>query len=712
MVFNFQPPSGQFESIIFPSVTPSYQLLFLLQGEPTESYSPQSGLFSLGSFDNQPGYGQGQLGGRGIYELVSKRDWKGQLQTSLLRKYRGAVDIKYAFSQSVRTDDFESIVILTHTDPSIGSCIITGNLESTKKASEKTAAQKACQMLDADNLRFIPYSGESLIKNRVGIDEYPQDEPAQELGTALKGLFGNNYTLPSAVATVPSTPSPHVSYNVDKSRDWDFDDPNLNAGSFNSSYAKEPQNKLGYGGDVVRLMSLRVESIDPARDPSKKVDSSDKERDREREQDDYWMTPPYNNLDETLDLPISKLTSLVAVDCFHDDITASNKVIDASVQPTNLDAQPGLFGETSPSWCMPLSEFPWVSSKPTPHATPLSSLLSASVDSASAQKPDNPARSLPLFSDDSGVSHADMGVGMGTGLQQQSRGMQSDIRAGRGPPGLQKPPGMSFYANGQYDFNSSRTPLSPIDARSVSSSFPSPSSVSDRTITSTSTRGIAYDSLHSNNNMNLSLNTSLEGGADRRVGQGRGAIHVGSSSAALNDDVMRMLNNARTENILLTPSSNKTTDIFQDVFSYDQSTARLGGDNGFTVSPMSNLTHPTVDFNSDSKYRVHSFADEMSALQSEKKATDWKGELQTFLARNCKDYPFKIEYNSEDRVAGGKFVARVTITFDNKEEEMRVVHGIPAINKKTTERTAAGTAILCTYNDIKLALFCSLNCPQ
>ena len=664
----------------------------------------------MGSFDNQPGYGQGQLGGRGIYELVSKRDWKGQLQTSLLRKYRGAVDIKYAFSQSVRTDDFESIVILTHTDPSIGSCVITGNLESTKKASEKTAAQKACQMLDADNLRFIPYSGESLIKNRVGIDEYPQDEPAQELGTALKGLFGNNYTLPSAAANGPSTPSPHVSYNVDKSRDWDFDDPNLNSGSFNSSYAKESQNNLGYGGDVVRLMSLRVESTDPARDPSKKVDSFDKEREREREKDDYWMAPPYKNLDETLDLPISKLKSRVAVDCFHDDITASKKVIDASVQPTNLDAQPGLFGESHPSWNMPLSEFPWFSSQPTSHATPLSSLLSASVDSASAQKPDNPARSLPLFSDDSSVGLTDMGVGlgMGAGLQQQSRGMQSDMRAGRGPPGLQKPPGMSFYANGQYDFNSSRTPLSPIDARSVSSSFPSPSSIPDRT--STSTRGIAYDSLHSNNNMSLSLslNTSLEGGADRRVGQGRGAM----SSAALHDDVMRMLSNGKAENSLLTPSSNKTTDSFKDDFSYDQSTVRLGGDDGFTVSPMSNLTRPTVDYNSDSKYRVHSFADEMSALQSEKKATDWKGELQTFLARNCKDYPFKIEYNSEDRVAGGKFVARVTITFDNKEEEMRVVHGIPAINKKTTERTAAGTATLCTYNDIQLASLCPLNCPQ
>ena len=664
----------------------------------------------MGAFDNQPGYGQGQLGGRGIYELVSKRDWKGQLQTSLLRKYRGSVDIKYAFSQSVRTDEFESIVILTHADPSIGSCIITGNLESTKKASEKTAAQKACQMLDADSLRFIPYSGESLIKNRCGIDEYPQDEPAKELGTALKGLFGNNYTLPSAVATCPSTPTPHISYHVEKSRDWDCDDLNLNAGSFNSSYAKESLNNPGYGGNVVRLNSLRVESIDPARDPLKVEDSFDEEREREKDiksdragthntLQDFWMAPPYKILDETLDLPISILNSRVAVDCFHDDITASNKVMDASVQPTSHCEQLALFSATSPTWDRDFSKSPWVASQPTSHASPSSSLLGTSVDSATAHKPDNPARSLPIFSTESSgsVSHADMGVGLGVGmgLHQQSRGMQNDLRAGRGSTGLQKPPGMSFYANGQYDFNTSRTPLSPIDARSVSSSFPSPSSASDRT--STSTRGIAYDSLHSDNNMSLSLSTSLEGGADRRVGQGRGAMHVGLSSAALNDDVTRMLNNARTENILLTPSSNKITENFQDVFSYGQSTARLGVDDGLTVSPMSNLTHPTVDLNSDSKYRVHSFADEMSALQSEKKATDWKGELQTFLARNCKDYPFKIEYNSEDRVAGGKFVARVTITFDNKEEEMRVVHGIPAINKKTTERTAAGTTMFLCY---------------
>jgi hypothetical protein len=104
----------------------------------------------------------------------------------------------------------------------------------------------------------------------------------------------------------------------------------------------------------------------------------------------------------------------------------------------------------------------------------------------------------------------------------------------------------------------------------------------------------------------------------------------------------------------------------------------------------SNSHQALLDHDSDSKNNMMSLEEELSGGHSEKKAPDWKGELQTFLARNCKDFPFKIEYNSEERVAGGKFVARVTITFDNKEEENRVVYGIPAVNKKSTERTAAG----------------------
>ena len=95
-----------------------------------------------------------------------------------------------------------------------------------------------------------------------------------------------------------------------------------------------------------------------------------------------------------------------------------------------------------------------------------------------------------------------------------------------------------------------------------------------------------------------------------------------------------------------------------------------------------------LDSSSDSKSRV-SNDDDPEGL-SENKATDWKGELQTFLARNCKDFPFKIEYNSDERIASGKYKARVTITFDNKDEETRVVHGVPAVNKKATERAAAG----------------------
>lgn len=678
-----------------------------------DSYPPHMGYLSQGSFFNQPGYGRGQMGGRGLYELVSKRDWKGQLQTSLLRKYRGAVDIKYTFSQSVRTDEFESIVILSHADPSVGSCIITGDLESTKKASEKSAAEKACNMLDADTLKFIPYSAESMGKNRCGIDEYPLDEPAQELGTALKGLFGNNYTSSSAVAPCPPTPPPVVSYYIEKSGSRAREESSDFSDVFKSSKAAESQrtntqssSRSQDAPQVFRMYSLRVEKIDPSSDTVTEEGTIDKKREKEREggrdmntdstgdrntSKNFWPPTSINDFDKTQNLSILKQKSSSVADPFHDSLSSPNKVAAASLQPTSLGEQRGVLPACSTTWDKDTSESPWLASHPpssSAAAATASALVNTSADSSGVQKPVNSMRPSPLYRDDHGAdtgiegsgSHAEAGAHQ---QQQQSRGVQqSDSRAGRGTTGLQKQTGMSYYANGQYDFNTTRTALSPTETRPAPPyhSLPLPERVS----------GTTYDSVHNDKDMNLSM--SLDSGIDRRE-QGIGV----SASAALNDDVMKMLNNARTENILLRPSPNKITDSFQDVFSYDQSTTRLGAEESalcpsILSSPASILASPPfLDNNSDSKYRIHSFADEMSALQSEKKATDWKGELQTFLARNCKDYPFKIEYNSEDRVAGGKFVARVTITFDNKEEEMRVVHGIPAINKKTTERTAAGT---------------------
>ena len=132
------------------------------------------------------------LCGQMVDELVNNRDWKEQLQTSLLRKYKGDVEIKYTFSQNVRTDEFEATVILCHSDPTIGSCEIVGSLESTKEASEKTAAERACLKIDADDLNFIRQSAN--VKNRLGTDDYSTlNEPPQDMGTALKGLFGNDY---------------------------------------------------------------------------------------------------------------------------------------------------------------------------------------------------------------------------------------------------------------------------------------------------------------------------------------------------------------------------------------------------------------------------------------------------------------------------------------------------------------------------------------
>ena len=183
------------------------------------------------------------------------------------------MDIKYTFSQSVRTDEFESVVILSHDDPSIGSCIITGDLESTKKASEKSAAEKACHMIDADTLKFIPYSAESMSKNRCGLDEYPIDEPAQELGTALKGLFGNNYNSPSVVAPCPPTPTPAVSYYIEKSRkiektsNWAcvdaFENDAYNSSRTTETTSTNAQGSLESPSRVFHMMSFRVKKIDP-----------------------------------------------------------------------------------------------------------------------------------------------------------------------------------------------------------------------------------------------------------------------------------------------------------------------------------------------------------------------------------------------------------------------------------------------------------------
>ena len=678
-----------------------------------DSYPPLMGYLSHGSFFPQPGYGRGQMGGRGLYELVSKRDWKGQLQTSLLRKYRGAVDIKYTFSQSVRTDEFESIVILTHANPSVGSCIITGDLESTKKASEKSAAERACNMLDADTLRFVPYSAESMGKNRCGIDEYPLDEPAQELGTALKGLFGNNYTLPSAAAPCPPTPPPVVSYYIEKSGNRAREESSDYSDVFKSSKAAESQrtnmqnsSSSQSAPQVFRTYSLRFETIDPNTDTVTEEETFDTEREKEREggrninntSQDFWPPTAIKNLDKAQDQSNPKQNSSSVADTLYNSLSSPNKVTDVSLQPVSLKEQQGVVPACSTTWDKDFSESPWLASQPTSHppsssssAAAAAALVNTSVDSSGVPKLVTSTRPSPLYSAYpgavTGIDSSGSHVVVGMQQQQQSRGVQqSDSRAGRGPSGLQKQTGMSYYANGQYDFNTTRTALSPTEAGSAPAyhSLPSPERVS----------GTTYDSVHSNKDMNLSMSLSLDRGVDRR-GQVLGGS--ASASAALNDDVMKMLNNARSENILLRPSPNKITDSFQDVFCYDQSTTRVGAEEralspSILSSPASTLAPPPfLDSNSDSKYRIHSFADEISALQSEKKATDWKGELQTFLARNCKDYPFKIDYNSEDRVAGGKFVARVTITFDNKEEEMRVVHGIPAINKKTTERTAAGT---------------------
>jgi hypothetical protein len=127
-------------------------------------------------------------------QLTCAKDWKGHLQTALLRKYKGSVEIKYSFGQNVRTDEFEATVLLTHTDPLIGCCRIQGAPASTKKASEKTAAEQASIMIDSDTLVFTPHS-DKMVK-------LPASYSTGNESLSLRGLFGDNYTAPASTSTL------------------------------------------------------------------------------------------------------------------------------------------------------------------------------------------------------------------------------------------------------------------------------------------------------------------------------------------------------------------------------------------------------------------------------------------------------------------------------------------------------------------------------
>jgi hypothetical protein len=67
--------------------------------------------------------------------MVKNKDWKGELQTIIVRKYKGAVEIQYSFTQNPTTGKYEALCVLHHTDTAnVGTCIVAGAPAVTKKA--------------------------------------------------------------------------------------------------------------------------------------------------------------------------------------------------------------------------------------------------------------------------------------------------------------------------------------------------------------------------------------------------------------------------------------------------------------------------------------------------------------------------------------------------------------------------------------------------
>ena len=675
------------------------------------------------------------LCGQTVYELVNKRDWKGQLQTSLLRKFKGAVEIKYTFSQNVRTDEFEATVILCHSDPSVGSCEIIGSLESTKKASEKTAAEKACLLIDRDELIFTPQSANT---KSLGANDYSTiNEAAQDKVTALKGLFGNNYkSASSTILAVPVVPPTYVSGVESLSHPNQFGDikvPELydigaipsvkdqNRGIFNSADVHLSGSDQG---NTARC--FQTTDIDPI--------------------SSLQFTP--DGAKDFIDAAGSK------------DILAFpfRRVGDSFIHPTEGLSQE-LSGSTRGMYAPPLRESPRLSYPDT--TVPIRQNEMARVIPEAPNWSGNGAWQQPQPQTSHSMSHSTPLLKGNSFSSGQAFGSGNAFGPHRGSLN-------SFSArNANYSRENSPIPV-PIPISIPNNNMYGRSEITNRSLIGTQPKspvmspysqsnphhppyppgqGQIHPSLpnHQTQNYNTIKNyqrdirsrvpqsmqpdstgyigvagpghrmqprahqLSMERAAEtdytlsiqrdrKRLEQNMGAAAVrahGRDDISFQEDLIKVLDGARSLNPLLESSMTPRTlenypGVYSGMSSIRQDVVSRGS---YTPSPTHTSPLSFIDRRSDSKSRVPSFEDELNGLITEKKETDWKGELQTFLARNCKDYPFKIEYNSEERVAGGKFVARVTITFDNKEEENRVVHGIPAVNKKTTERTAAGNSI-------------------
>ena len=875
-----------FDTFLFCSQLYIFFIFFIVQGYTDDLYSSQAGVALLGK----------------SYELVNKRDWKGQLQTALLRRYKGCVSTQYSFMQAMKTDKFIASVLLTHSDPLIGSCCINGSHEHTKKASEKTAAERACNLLEMNILPFIPQSA-STIKSQVRDDDYSTgNESAQALGSALKGLFGNNYTpSPIAPSALPSalplssidllTPTSTSSSTRGLMMNNDIISGELsNINDYNSikgtDYAgMKGRGDIDYFNDVTGFRSNfdKFAPVETGRDSSLlskmnsssgedlldfsmygdvkttrrsetgndiyRLNSDDNERMNSSSLIDNFQSTPYRLPPTTLIAP--KITSMLPPGLSVAPQLSMPLQPQLSMQRTDRsrlsvyddDWQSVKSNSTTPSVLSLESSFlnyppaPPSSSRPYPGANPIvypsanpiaypgvSPSTYPGVSPSTYPGADSRDRRLPQNIPISSVNQRNSSVQgvrsndamYGPSFIQTARGdihslqrsyglndershVESEERSyGRNQersygqnaessyrpneePSYGLPEERSSRRNEErsyqecsYGQKENRLPLpnyTPSRYGQVRSTAevqrdtrPLPfsmqnhnkiiedkrkmvletdaSSVLTRDSTDTPTEEkIArynkkygnYDDSHPYSNSQLDPFASPY--AHRRSSDRYDDYPLssmsGPGSGSRSGISLLSENYGSTMGMRPGPGSGPGSGIGSgyDSNSYGGNYRRSSGGPGMgpgfgprsgmgmgsgTVpwmdvasvgsisNSISNLNsnssqrsfHPNyqdnIDYNSDSKSKIFSIDDELDSSLCEKKATDWKGELQTFLARNCKDFPFKIEYNSDERTVRGQFVARVTITFDNKGEEKRVIHGIPADNKKKTERIAAG----------------------
>lgn len=613
------------------------------QGESDEHYNSQAGASYAGAPVN----------------LVNKTDFKGQLQTSLLRKSKendeGPVEITYTFSQK-NNDYFEATVILTHSNPAIGICSIKGDISSTKKASEKSAAHKAVLLIQADKLKlyYEPDLDGMKSRNSSGISDYSTvKETAQDVGTALKGLFGNNFKAAAPVKTPPpdlSEVSSPVSWSIDTSGNTS----NVFGNGSGIPMSKEshltPKSQFLLS---VADVDLRGTELLPLLSRGAPLQS--------REGD--LIVSNFHGLGSDFTHPPRSVMSDI-LPGFQGDKYSPVIDIKKSERDTGIPnyrkgggyiAEGDGYGDYD-SYLRP---------------SPSPSVITSAYESRSMGRRDISTDLRYCNMEPKGEPTT--AGSMMRGPSQNQAYSQGDARYDRGYASMQpKPYGMPPpQVTNRYSGGGTRI-ADPTDysQRDPRASLPPPGFMGHyQTRQPPSGQAHSIEMLQRHEASRLSHTM-------RPHGRNEGSFEE--------DFMMSMCRSTKT---LLEPSL-ASPDLLAYV--YDRAG---GGGNTFGSQPT-RPPQPFDDNASDSKTRMHSFEDEICGLQSEKKLTDWKGELQTFLARNCKDFPFKIEYNSEERVAGGKFVAKVTITFDNKDEENRVVHGIPAINKKTTERTAAGNHVL------------------